>query len=96
MARPGKAWPGAAWHGVAMLCEAWQAPQQPEGQQMSPREAALAVCGRAHTTDDARLLLTALGLLNDGQLAWPHPGLVEVRNIKQIAVTGPTNRRAYQ
>lgn len=63
---------------------------------MSPREAALAVCGHAHNTDDALLLLTALGLLNDGQLAWPHPGLVEVRNIKQIAVTGPTNRRAYQ
>ena len=63
---------------------------------MSPREAALAVCGRAHTTDDARLLLTALGLLNDGQLAWPHPGLVEVRNIKQIARIGAGNHRGYQ
>ena len=63
---------------------------------MDPRHAALVVCGHAHDTSDAVLLLSHLGLLDDGQLAWPHPGLVEVRNIKQIAVTGPTNRRAYQ
>lgn len=63
---------------------------------MDPRHAALAVCGRAHTTDDARLLLTALGLLDGGRLCWPRAHIDEVRNIKQIAATGAGNHRGYQ
>ena len=63
---------------------------------MDPRHAALVVCGHAHDTSDAVLLLSHLGLLDGGHLSWPHPGLVEVRNIKQIAATGAGNHRGYQ
>ena len=37
------------------------------------RDAALVVCGHATDTDDARMLLTRLGLLVDGRLDWPEP-----------------------
>ena len=44
----------------------------------------------AHDTDDARLLLTALGLVVDGRLSWPAPGVLEVRNIRNVATSkGP-------
>ena len=57
---------------------------------MTARAAALYVCAHAHDTDDARLLLTALGLLECGALAWPDPGVLEVRNIRNIATSkGP-------
>ena len=58
---------------------------------MTPaRHAALRVCGHAHTTDDAALLLDALGLVVDGALAWPEPGMLDVRNIRNIATShGP-------
>ena len=38
--------------------------------------------------DDARLLLTALGLLADGELAWPEAPSLDVINIKEVAATG--------
>ncbi len=57
---------------------------------MNPRAAALWVCAHARDTDDARLLLAALGLVVDGRLSWPHPGVLEVRNIRNIATSkGP-------
>lgn len=63
---------------------------------MTPaRAAALTVCGLANDTDDARHLLTALGLLVDGHLDWPQPGLMEVRDIKVISATGAGGRH-YQ
>jgi hypothetical protein len=52
------------------------------------RDAALVVCGHATDTDDARLLLTRLGLLVDGHLDWPEPGLLDVHDIKQVSATG--------
>ena len=52
------------------------------------RDAALVVCGHATDTDDARMLLTRLGLLVDGHLDWPEPGLLDVANIKNVAATG--------
>jgi len=59
------------------------------------RAAALAVCGHAHTTDDAALLLAALGLVVDGALAWPTvPAGLEPRNPRNIAATtGPGARK---
>lgn len=61
---------------------------------MSPRHAALAVCAHAHTTDDAAMLLDALGLVVDGALAWPDPGMLDVRNIRNIATShGPGARK---
>ncbi len=57
---------------------------------MTARAAALWVCAHARDTDDARLLLAALGLVVDGALAWPTPGVLEVRNIRNIATSkGP-------
>ena len=57
---------------------------------MSARAAALYVCAHARDTDDARLLLTALGLLVDGRLSWPNPGVLQVRNIRNVATSkGP-------
>lgn len=56
---------------------------------MTARAAALYVCGHARDVDDARLLLTALGLL-DGRLSWPAPGVMEVRNIRNIATSKGT------
>jgi hypothetical protein len=50
--------------------------------------AARAVCARAHNTDDARLLLTALGLLVNGELDWPEPGVLEINNIKNVYAIG--------
>ncbi len=52
------------------------------------RSAALAVCARANDTTDARMLLSALGLLVDGHLDWPEPGLLEIHDIKNVAATG--------
>ena len=52
------------------------------------RDAALVVCGHATDTDDARMLLTRLGLLVDGHLDWPEPGLLDVHDIKQVSATG--------
>jgi len=61
---------------------------------MSPRAAALFVCAHARDTDDARLLLDALGLVVDGALAWPDPGMLEVRSIRNIATShGPGARK---
>ncbi len=58
-----------------------------------PRAAALYVCSKAHTVDDAAMLLDALGLIADGALAWPDPGALEVRNIRNIATShGPGAR----
>ena len=57
---------------------------------MNPRAAALYVCAHAHDTADARMLLAALGLVVDGRLSWPTPGVLEVRNIRNIATSkGP-------
>ena len=57
---------------------------------MNPRAAALYVCGHARDTDDARLLLAALGLVVDGALTWPTPGVLEVRSIRNVATSkGP-------
>ena len=54
------------------------------------RTAALCVCAHATDIDDARLLLDALGLVVDGALAWPDPGMLDVRNIRNIATShGP-------
>ena len=41
-----------------------------------------------HDLDDARFLLTILGLLHDGALAWPETGYAEVLDIKNVAATG--------
>ena len=52
-----------------------------------PRAAALYVCSKAHTVDDAAMLLDALGLIADGALTWPTvpaAGL-EPRNPRNIA-----------
>ena len=58
------------------------------------RTAALYVCAHARDTDDARLLLAALGLVVDGALAWPDPGMLDVRNIRNIATShGPGARK---
>lgn len=47
-----------------------------------PRAAALYVCSKAHTVDDAAMLLDALGLIADGALTWPTvPAGLEPRNI---------------
>lgn len=57
---------------------------------MTARAAALYVCGHATDVADARLLLTALGLVDGTSLTWPDPGVLEVRNIRNIATTkGP-------
>lgn len=61
---------------------------------MNARAAALYVCGHAADVDDARLLLDALGLVADGRLTMPDPGLLEVRNPRNIAAnTGPGARK---
>ena len=61
---------------------------------MNPRTAALYVCGAATDVDDARLMLDALGLVVDGALAWPDPGMLDVRNIRNIATShGPGARK---
>ena len=52
------------------------------------RTAALYVCGHAHTTDDAALMLDALGLVVDGALTWPEPGMVDIVDIKAIHQVG--------
>ena len=52
------------------------------------RPAALVVCGHAADADDARLLLTALGLYADGALTWPEAPILDVINIKEVAATG--------
>ena len=59
-----------------------------------PRAAALYVCSKAHTVKDARLLLSALGLVADGALTWPTvPAGLEPRNPRNIAATtGPGAR----
>lgn len=59
-----------------------------------PRAAALYVCAHARDADDARLLLTALGLLDDGRLSWPQPGAIDISDIKQVYATG-TRRGTY-
>ena len=52
-----------------------------------PRAAALYVCSKAHTVDDAAMLLDALGLVADGALTWPVvPAGLEPRNPRNIAV----------
>ena len=55
---------------------------------MTARAAALAIAAHARDADDARMLLTALGLLVDGHLDWPEPGLLDVHDIKQVSATG--------
>ena len=55
---------------------------------MNPRAAALFVCSMARDTADARFLLTALGLLQCRALAWPDPGVLIPRSIRNIAATG--------
>ena len=52
------------------------------------RTAALFVCAHARDTDDAALLLAALGLVVDGALAWPEPGMVDIVDIKAIHQVG--------
>lgn len=52
------------------------------------RPAALVVCGHATDADDARFLLTILGLLHDGALTWPEAPSLDVINIKEVAATG--------
>ena len=48
-------------------------------------------CSKAHTVDDAAMLLDALGLVADGTLTWPTvPAGLEPRNPRNIAATtGP-------
>ena len=62
---------------------------------MTPaRAAALYVCSKAHTVDDAAMLLDALGLVADRALTWPVvPAGLEPRNPRNIATTGPGARR---
>ena len=62
---------------------------------MTPaRTAALYVCSKAHTVDDAAMLLDALGLIADGALTWPTvPAGLEPRNPRNIATTGPGARK---
>ena len=52
------------------------------------RPAARVVCGHATDADDARLLLSALGLYADGELTWPEAPTLDVINIKEVAATG--------
>ena len=60
-----------------------------------PRAAALYVCSKAHTVDDAAMLLDALSLVADGSLTWPTvPAGLEPRNPRNIAATtGPGSRK---
>lgn len=60
-----------------------------------PRAAALYVCSKAHTVDDAAMLLDALGLVADGALTWPTvPAGLEPRNPRNIAAAqGPGARK---
>ena len=60
-----------------------------------PRAAALYVCSKAHTVDDAAMLLDALGLVADGSLTWPTvPAGLEPRNPRNIAASqGPGARK---
>ena len=60
-----------------------------------PRAAALYVCARADTVDDAAMLLDALGLVVDGALTWPTvPAGLEPRNPRNIAASqGPGARK---
>jgi ribosomal protein L12E/L44/L45/RPP1/RPP2 len=55
---------------------------------MAARAAALAIAAHALDADDARMLLTALGVLVDGELVMPTPPMLEVVNIKDVAATG--------
>jgi hypothetical protein len=59
---------------------------------MTARAAALTIAAHARDTDDARLLLTALGILVDGQIVDPPEPLLEVRDIKNIAASGAGGR----
>lgn len=52
------------------------------------------VCALAQDAADATLILTVLGLLEDGRLVWPRAGVLEVRDIKNVASTGYM-RRSY-
>lgn len=61
-----------------------------------PRPVALLVCNTARDVEDARLLLTMLGLLDPdtGRLVLPQgppPGL-DIRNTKNIASVGMSTR----
>ena len=60
-----------------------------------PLAAALYVCSKAHTVDDAAMLLSALGLVADGALTWPTvPAGLEPRNPRNIAAAqGPGARK---
>lgn len=49
------------------------------------REVAVQVCAQARDTEDARMLLDALGLLVDGKLEMPTAGVLEVISIKAIS-----------
>ena len=63
---------------------------------MTPaRTAALYVCSKAHTVDDAAMLLDELGLVVDGTLTWPTvPAGLEPRNPRNIAASqGPGARK---
>lgn len=62
---------------------------------MTARQAALHICGHATDTDDARLLLTMLGLVVDGRLVEPDPALVEVANPKRVTLVG-SDWRGYR
>ena len=55
---------------------------------MTARAATLTVAAYARDTDDARHLLTALGVLVDGQIVDPPEPMLDVANIKNVAATG--------
>lgn len=57
-----------------------------------PRDVALKVCGLAHDVEDARFLLSALGLLDNDILQIPKgpaPGM-DVVDIKEVRSIGKT------
>lgn len=59
---------------------------------MSARSAALTIAAHARDADDARHLLTALGLLVDGQIVELPDSVIDIHNIKNVAATGAGGR----
>lgn len=52
------------------------------------RAAAITIAAHARDADDARHLLTALGILDDGRIVDLPTPVLEVLNIKNVAATG--------
>lgn len=59
------------------------------------RKATLIVCSEAKDADEATVLLTMLGLLEDGKLSVPRKPLLETRDIRDVSITGSPMRNGW-